>query len=323
MSPTASLSSRSADSVWEQPVSISETAAPSSITTKAADYVPTSIERFGRKMKLEYIGMCSVYLIIGLLVFSNAPNWYDALFGALGAFLLFLGIKKKTRDHISGSILVIAATVLARGAVLDANWSFSFLAFASCLCAMEGYLEKRQEQSLALPAIFLLWIFVDLSWIPALTFVSAYLLYPWTERPGLRRRLVWLISASAVIAIGGTMLGFGVAPDLLPMSATQRPLDSLQIYLLISMGVPTALALMAYWKRVLPTHRVNTILFGICAPWDERLLAMFGMVAIILLSATVFRQSVDHRRLRPYFKHAEWIYFWILFGVAIGALFYI
>ena len=188
---------------------------------------------------------------------------------------------------------------------------------------MEGYLEKRQEQSLALPAIFLLWIFIDLSWIPALAFVGAYLLYPWTERPGLRRRIVWLITISAVIAFGGTMLGVGVDSDLLKTGAALRPLDSLQTYLLVSMGLPTALALIAYWKRVLPTHRVNTLLFGMLAPWDERLLAMFGMVAIVLLSATVFRHSVDHPGLRPYFKHAEWIYFWVLFGVAIGALFYI
>jgi hypothetical protein len=264
--------------------------------------------------------MISVYLIVGLFIFAGAPSWYDSLFGAIGAFLVFLGIKKKTRDHLSGSLLLFASTLLARGAVFDAGWSLSYLGFASCVCAMEGYLEKRQEQSLALPVIFSLWIFVDISWIPALGFVAAYLLYPWTERPGLRRRLGWLVALSATLAIAGTALGFGVAPSLTAIRSGRLPLDSTQQYLLLSMGLPTVLCLMAYWRKLIPTHRLNTIVFAGMAPFDQRLLAMFGMVAAITLSATAFRHSIDLDSLRPYFKHAEWFYFLLVAAIALWAL---
>ncbi len=290
--------------------------------TSMSDYVPTAIERHGRKIKLEYIGMISIYLIIGFLVFANAPTWYDALIGAIGAFLLFLGIKKKTRDHLSGSLLLFATTVLARGALLEADWSISFLAFASCICAMEGYLEKRQEQSLALPLIFGLWIFVDFSWIPALGFVVAYLLYPWTERPGLRRRMVWLVTVSAAMALVGTALGLGVTPTIAAIRTGRLPLDTTQQLLLLGMGVPTLLCLVAYWKRLIPTHRFNTIMFAAMAPLDVRLLAMFGMVAAVTLSATAFKGSIDLPSLRPYFKHAEWFYFWLVFAIASWAIFF-
>jgi hypothetical protein len=187
---------------------------------------------------------------------------------------------------------------------------------------MEGYLEKRQEQSLALPLIFVLWIFVDLSWVPALGFVAAYLLYPWTQRPGLRRRMVWLVAASAVLAIGGTALGFGVTPIFTAIRTGWLPLDPTQQLLLLGMGVPTLLCLVAYWKRLIPTHRLNTVVFAAMAPFDERLLAMFGMVAAVTLSATAFRHSIDLPALRPYFKHTEWLYFWLVLAIALWAIFF-
>ncbi|MEJ2085867.1 MAG: hypothetical protein P8Y44_09335, partial [Acidobacteriota bacterium] len=117
--------------------------------------MPTAVERFGRRFKLEYVGMISVYSIIGISIFGQA-GWSQALICAAGAFLVFLSIKKKTRDHLSGSLLLFASALLAQGAVLEAHWALSYLAFAACACAMEGYLGKRQEQSLALPLIFLL-----------------------------------------------------------------------------------------------------------------------------------------------------------------------
>lgn len=318
--PRTLATAGAADSATWQSGSIGPPGALLSKPTTVAGHVPTVVERFGRRIKLEYVGMISVYLIIGLLIFGGAPNWYDALFGAIGAFLVFLGIKKKTRDHLSGSLVLFASTLLARGAVFDAGWSLSYLGFASCVCAMEGYLEKRQEQSLALPVIFLLWIFVDSSWIPALGFVAAYLLYPWTERPGLRRRLGWLVAVSAVLAIGGTAIGFGVTPSLAALRSERLPLDSTQQFLLLSMGLPTLLCLMAYWRKLIPTHRLNTIVFAVLAPFDQRLLAMFGMVAAITLSATAFRHSIDLDSLRPYLKHAEWFYFWLVSTIALWAL---
>jgi hypothetical protein len=318
-SPTG-ISRAATDSTREQDP-IGSSATPLAEVAADLEYVKTPVERLGRKMKLEYIGMTSVYLIIGLLIFGTAPTWHDFLFGVTGAFLLFLGIKKKTRDHLSGSLLLFAATILARGAVLDAGWSLSFLAFASCICAMEGYLEKRQEQSLALPGIFLPWSFLDLSWIPALGFVAAYLLYPWTERPGLRRRLVWIVGLSAILAAGGTALGFGTAPAFEVLGTGRLPLDTTQQLLFLGMGVPTLLCLIAYWKRLIPTHRLNTIVFAAMAPFDERLLAMFGMVAAVTLSATAFRHSIDMASLRPFFKHTEWFYFLLVSAIALWAIF--
>lgn len=282
-------------------------------------YVPTAVERFGRRIKLEYIGMISVYTVVGVLVFGNA-GWPGALVCAVGAFLVFLGIKKKTRDHLSGSLLLFASTLLARDVVIDAGWSVPYLGFASCVCAMEGYLEKRQEQSLALPLIFLLWTFVDLSWVPALGFTGAYLLYPWTPRPGLRKRLAWLVLLSAALAVTATALGIGYHPLGIGASSMRLALSADQRLLLASMGVPTLLCLFAYWRRLIPTHKVNTLAFALLAPFDQRFLAMFGMVAAITLSATAFRHSVDIPRLRPYLKHAEWFYFWIVFGLALWAV---
>ena len=293
---------------------------PGTARGTASVYVPTAIETFGRRMKLEYIGMISVYLIIGVLVFGGTNHWFQALIGAIGAFLVFLGIKKKTRDHLSGSLILFASTLLAQGAVVDLGWSISYLGFASCVCAMEGYLEKRQEQALALPVIFILWIFVDLSWIPALVFVASYLLFPWAQRPGLRKRLVWLVGLSALVAIGGFAIELGISPQWTTALGERAPLDPTQQLLLVSMGLPTILCLGAYWRRLIPTHRLNTLIFATLAPFDERLLGMFGMVAAITLSATAFRHSIDSDAMRPLFKHAEWFYFWVVFGVAIWAI---
>ena len=48
--------------------------------------------------------------------------------------------------------------------------------------------------------------------------------------------------------------------------------------------------------------------------------ALAAMVAAVALTATVFRLSIDSDRLRPWFKHAEWHYFWYVFAIALWAL---
>ena len=40
----------------------------------------------------------------------------------------------------------------------------------------------------------------------------------------------------------------------------------------------------------------------------------------MLLAATVFRQSVDSERLRPFVKYAEWHFFYLVLAVAAGAV---
>ncbi len=72
-------------------------------------YVPGPVERFGRRLKVEYLGMASVYSIIALLFFGDFSSWYKTILATLGAFFLFLGLKKKTEDHLVGSLVLFAA----------------------------------------------------------------------------------------------------------------------------------------------------------------------------------------------------------------------
>jgi hypothetical protein len=79
--------------------------------------------------------------------------------------------------------------------------------------------------------------------------------------------------------------------------------------------------LAAYWKRLIEPHRINPLLFAALAPWDIRLTALFGMVAAVVLAATVFRHSIDWDRARPFVKHAEWHFFYVVLAVAVWAIF--
>ena len=65
---------------------------------------------------------------------------------------------------------------------------------------------------------------------------------------------------------------------------------------------------------------LQPLLFAPLAVWDVRLAAMAAMVAAVTLTATVFRLSIDSSRLRSYFKHAEWHYFWYVFAIAVWAI---
>jgi len=105
---------------------------------------------------------------------------------------------------------------------------------------------------------------------------------------------------------------------LWPLQQGRHILTPLSLILLLVMGIPALLCLFLYWGRLVWPHRLNTLIFACLAPWDARFLAVFGMVAAVLLSATVFRKSVDSERLRAAFKHAEWHYFWIVFAIALG-----
>ena len=78
--------------------------------------------------------------------------------------------------------------------------------------------------------------------------------------------------------------------------------------------------LASYWRRLILPHRINPLIFAALAPWDIRLTAMFGMSAAVLLAATVFRHSIDSDRARPFFKHAEWHFFWWVLALAVWAV---
>lgn len=293
----------------------------SEATVTEAEYVTGPVERFGRRIKLEYVGMTSIYLIVALLVFQGTHAWHQAVVGAVGSLFLFLGLKKKTRDHLSGSLVLLAAAWVARQAVVDADWAVPFLLATAVVCALEGYVETRQEQIFVLPPVFLAWGFLDPTWVFALALVAVYLGHPWTERPGLRRRLGWVLVASIAAAAVGSIYRFG--PGLEDLSAQlleRRPLANQGLAALASLGLPALACLLVYWRRLIVPHRLAPLLFAPLAVWDVRLAAMAAMVAAVTLTATVFRLSIDSSLLRPYFKHAEWHYFWYVFAIALWAI---
>jgi hypothetical protein len=76
-----------------------------------------------------------------------------------------------------------------------------------------------------------------------------------------------------------------------------------------------------YRRRLIVPHKLNPLLFAVLAPWDVRLTAMFAMVAAVLLSASIFKLSIDSDRIRPYIWHAEWHYFYLIAAVAVWAIF--
>ena len=97
------------------------------------------------------------------------------------------------------------------------------------------------------------------------------------------------------------------------------PLDRTELEVLAAIGIPVILCLAVYWRKLSIPHRWNTLIFALLAVQDGRLAALFGMVAAVLLCATVFRDSVDSPSMRPFFKHFEWHYFWYVFVAAAWA----
>ncbi len=283
-------------------------------------YVPGPVERFGRKLKIEYLGMASVYSIIALLYFGDLASWYQTLMATLGAFLLFLGLKKKTEDHIVGSLVLFAAVSVAQAPIVASKWVVPYMLFGLAVFVMEGYRERRPTRIYALPALFLGWSLADSSWWLGVVFSTMYLAFPRAEKPQLRRHLSYML-------IAGFLLGFSghAVCDRSILSALQfHPdghvyLDRLELEMLAAVAIPTLLCLALYWKKLLAPHRWNTLIFASLALWDGRFAALFAMVAAVLLCATAFRDSVDSPTLRSFFKHLEWHYFWFVFAIAVCA----
>jgi len=283
-------------------------------------YVPGPVERFGRKLKVEYLGMASVYVIIGLAVFDDFPQWYEPILTTLGAFFLFLGLKKKTEDHLVGSLVLFAAVSLAHSPVGFSEWVVPYLLFGLTVFIMEGYRERRPSRIYALPAVFLGWSLADSSWWLGLAFAALYLAFPRAEKSQFRRLLSYML-------IAGLLLGFSAHAivDRSIVSALRFypeghvPLDRTELEVLGAIGIPTLLCLALYWRKLSAPHRWNTLIFALLAVQDGRLAALFGMVAAVLLCATIFRDSADSPSMRPFFKHFEWHYFWYVFVIALWA----
>jgi len=68
-------------------------------------YVPGPVERFGRKLKVEYLGMASVYSIIALLYFGDLASWYERSWPLWGPSFCFWVLRKKQKIILWGPLL--------------------------------------------------------------------------------------------------------------------------------------------------------------------------------------------------------------------------
>jgi hypothetical protein len=284
-----------------------------------ADYKPDWMERTGRKLKMEYVGMGSVFTVIFKTAFSHLPRASQSAIATIGTLFLFMGLKKKTRDHISCSLLLFIAAALAGPGVTTGLWFVPYVLFGACVWAMEGYLEKRRTRIYTLPLVLGGFAATGPGWVLGLAFVAAYLLEPRPQLPGLRKRLALIVAVSVVVSAavaayvssraGGNALTFN------------RPAGGLLV-LYASIAVITVACLAFYWSRLAWPHHVNAIVFGVLAAFDARIVALFGMASMVVLSATIFRHGIDSDRLRPYTKHAEWYFFPVVFAAAMCLVFY-
>lgn len=282
-----------------------------------AGYRPDWVEVSGRKLKMEYVGMASVFTVIGLLAFGRLPNMSQTAIATLGTLLLFMGLKKKTRDHIAASFLLFTAAALAGPGVTNALWPVPYALFGACVWAMEGYLEKRRTRVYALPVILGGFAAISPLWPLACAFVATYLFEPRPEVPGIRRRLALIVAVSAVVS--------GITAAVVASRGAARPMELVPpagglLVLYASVAAISVVCLAAYWTRLAVPHRLNAILLGVAAPFDARIVAMFGMASMVLLSATVFRHGIDSDRLRPLVKRAEWYFFHLVLVAASWAL---
>lgn len=284
-------------------------------------YEPGPVEVYGRRFKMEYIGMASVFTVIATLFYGGEP-WTRSIVATFGSFFLFLGLKKKNRDHIMCSLLLFLAAALARPAVL-ADWSVPVLLFGATVFSLERYIEKRPQQVYGLPVILAIWAWFDGFWLFGLLYAASYLFYPRSDRPGARKKLNRTVPAAAVA--GGILTAvrlFGPDPTLDYWPSARLQLSTASLVFTACVIVAVLVVLVAYWQRLIEPHRVNPLVFAALAPWDIRLAALFGMAAAVLLAATVFRHSIDWVRARPFVKHAEWHFFYVVLAVAVWALFF-
>lgn len=283
-------------------------------------YEPGPVETWGRRLKMEYVGMASVFTVIAVLVYGGGP-WAHSLPATVGSFFLFLGLKKKNRDHIMCSVLLFAAALLARPAVLGADWALPVLLFGATVFSLERYVEKRPQQVFGLPVVIAAWAWLGGSWVLGILFAASYLLEPRADRPGARTKLLWAVPVAAVA--GAAMSAARLLFD--PPASGYWRASRIPVPNSFDLEVAVAIALVVvvvavYWKRLIPPHRINPLLLAALAPWDLRAVALFGMAAAILMAATVFRRSIDSDRVRPFIKHAEWHFFWWVLALALWAV---
>jgi hypothetical protein len=283
-------------------------------------YKPGPVEVFGRRLKMEYVGMASVFVVIAVLIFGGSP-WLRTLEATTGSFFLFLGLKKKNRDHLVCSMSLFGAAALARPAVLVADWALSLMLFGATVFSAERYLEKKPQQVAFLPVILGVWAWFDGLWILGLTYTAAYILCPRSDRPGATKILVRSViggAATGSIVTAVRLLGYG-APAGYWFGARIAPLHWL-LLVVVTVIFAVLIVIAFYHRRLIVPHTMNPLLFGALAPWDVRFTAMFAMVAAVLFSASIFKLSIDSERLRPLIWHAEWHYFYLMLALAVWAI---
>ena len=279
------------------------------------DYTRGPVEVYGRKLKMEYVGMASVFTVIALLIYGGPP-WAVCVPATLGSFFLFLGLKKKNRDHLMCSFLLFLAA-----AVVELGWAVPMLLFGATVFSLERYIEKRPQQVYGLPVVLAVWGWLNGFWLLGLLFAASYLFYPRADRPDARKILVRVVPAAAVAGGTATLARlFAGEPPAGYWPRALIPATGWWTLLLGAVILVVVAVVMVYWKRLIQPHRINPIVFAVLAPWDVRLTALFGMAAAVLLAATVFRHSIDSDRARPFFKHAEWHFFYVVLAIAVWAI---
>ena len=270
---------------------------------------------------MEYIGMASVFFVISVLIYGGSP-WLRTLEATTGSFFLFLGLKKKNRDHLMCSMHLFGAALLARAAVFEANWALPLLLFGATVFSAERYLEKKPQQVAFLPLILGAWAWFDGFWLLGLAYTATYILCPRNDRPGATKILVRSVIGGAAVGLIVTavrLLGQGT-PDGYWFGARIAPQGWL-LPVIAALIVGVLIVIAFYSRRLIVPHRINPLLFAALALWDIRLTAMFAMVAAVLFSASIFKLSIDSERVRPYIWHAEWHYFYLVTALAIWAIF--
>jgi hypothetical protein len=283
-------------------------------------YEPGPVEVFGRRLKMEYIGMASVFVVIAVLIFGGSP-WVRTIEATAGSFFLFLGLKKKNRDHLVCSLLLFGAALLARPAVFEASWALSLLLFGATVFSAERYLEKKPQQVAFLPVILGAWAWLDGLWLLGLFYSAAYILCPRSDRPGATKILGRSVIVGAAVGLIVTAIRFAGpgAPDGYWFGARIAP-ERWLLLIVATLVVAVLVVIGAYQSRLIVPHKINPLLFAALAPWDLRLTAMFALVAAVLFSASIFKLSIDSDRIRPYIWHAEWHYFYLMLALAIWAV---
>ena len=278
------------------------------------------VEVYGRRLKMEYIGMASVFVVVAVLIFGGSP-WLRTLEATTGSFFLFLGLKKKNRDHLMCSMLLFGAALLARPAVLAADWALSLMLFGATVFSAERYLEKKPQQVAFLPVILGVWAWLDGAWLLGLAYTAAYILCPRSDRPGATKILVRSViggAATGLVVMAVRILGSG-APANYWFGARIAPGHWL-LLVVATVIVAVLVVIASYHRRLIMPHKINPLLFATLAPWDIRLTAMFAMVATVLFSASIFKLSIDSNRLRPFIWHAEWHYFYLMLALAVWSV---